>query len=211
MGWVLGGIDRMRNGYSAVVRRLLRVSVLSVLLIAASAAGIWWAGPCRPSLRRSGRQGVGRVVVDRLVVKPGLAKRLADSLETAFRHGGDVVMVEELGDDGRGTMHLFSQKLACPDCGVSYPELAPRMFSFNSPHGACSACSGLGVQRSFDPARVVPDESLSLAGGALGLLLTISDAPAQGNQAQQHTRTAIGIDHFAGFDAADGGFAHPVA
>ncbi|MFM7735536.1 MAG: excinuclease ABC subunit UvrA, partial [Alphaproteobacteria bacterium] len=107
------------------------------------------------------------VVVDRLVVKPGLAKRLADSLETAFRHGGDVVMVEELEADGRGTMHLFSQKLACPDCGVSYPELAPRMFSFNSPHGACSACSGLGVQRSFDPARVVPDESLSLAAGAI--------------------------------------------
>ncbi|MFM7140391.1 MAG: excinuclease ABC subunit UvrA, partial [Alphaproteobacteria bacterium] len=107
------------------------------------------------------------VVVDRLVVKPGLAKRLADSLETAFRHGGDVVMVEELEADGRGTMHLFSQQLACPDCGVSYPELAPRMFSFNSPHGACSACSGLGVQRSFDPDRVVPDESLSLAAGAI--------------------------------------------
>jgi len=107
------------------------------------------------------------VVVDRLAVKPGLEKRLADSLETAFRHGGDVVLVEVLDESGRGTTHLFSQKLACPDCGVSYPELAPRMFSFNSPHGACVACNGLGVQRSFDPERVVPDESLSLAGGAI--------------------------------------------
>ncbi|MBU6283722.1 excinuclease ABC subunit UvrA, partial [bacterium] len=118
------------------------------------------------SLKKTLKHSI-EVVVDRLVVKPGLGKRLADSLETAFRHGGDVVMVEELDESGPGTMHLFSQKLACPDCGVSYPELAPRMFSFNSPHGACSDCSGLGVQRSFDPERVVPDESLSLAGGAI--------------------------------------------
>ncbi|HZR80130.1 MAG TPA: excinuclease ABC subunit UvrA [Candidatus Binatia bacterium] len=133
------------------------------------------------------------VVVDRLVVKAGIEKRLADSLETAFRYGDDLVKVEVVPDRGAseaspravgprralpdgargaipsfdGQEHLFSQRLACPDCGVSYPELAPRMFSFNSPHGACPACSGLGVQRVFDPMRIVADEGLSLAGGAI--------------------------------------------
>jgi excinuclease ABC subunit A len=111
------------------------------------------------------------VVVDRLVVKPGIEKRLADSLETAFRYGNDLVKVEVLEEGAKGddryVEHLFSQKLACPDCGVSYPELAPRMFSFNSPHGACPACSGLGVQRVFDPERIVADPALSLERGAI--------------------------------------------
>ncbi len=108
------------------------------------------------------------VVVDRLIVKDGIAKRLADSLETAFRYGGDLVKVEVL-EEGKsaGTEHLFSQKLACPDCGVSYPELAPRMFSFNSPHGACPTCGGLGIECVFDPDKVVPDDSLSLEEGAI--------------------------------------------
>jgi excinuclease ABC subunit A len=136
------------------------------------------------------------VVVDRLIVKDGIAKRLADSLETAFRYGGDLVKVELLPSDataaeataapsprrgagngangGKATRptpevgeHLFSQKLSCPDCGVSYPELAPRMFSFNSPHGACPTCDGLGVEQVFDPDKVVPDDSLSVLSGAI--------------------------------------------
>lgn len=108
------------------------------------------------------------VVVDRLIVKPGIEKRLADSLETAFRYGGDLVRVErQEAKDAPTTEHLFSQKLACPDCGVSYPEIAPRLFSFNSPHGACEVCSGLGVRRVFDPDKVVSDDSLSLDGGAI--------------------------------------------
>jgi excinuclease ABC subunit A len=119
------------------------------------------------------------VVVDRLIVKEGIAKRLADSLETALRYGGDLVKVEVLPEPGQavdartrrrgaaGEEHLFSQKLSCPDCGISYPELAPRMFSFNSPHGACPTCDGLGVQLVFDPDKVVPDDSLSLAQGAI--------------------------------------------
>ncbi|MFN8599824.1 MAG: excinuclease ABC subunit UvrA [Candidatus Binatia bacterium] len=125
------------------------------------------------------------VVVDRLIVKDGIAKRLADSLETAFRYGGDLVKVEVL-PTGEATdaapkraataakgaapevgEHLFSQKLSCPDCGISYPELAPRMFSFNSPHGACATCDGLGVEQVFDPDKVVPDDSLSVAAGAI--------------------------------------------
>jgi len=125
------------------------------------------------------------VVVDRLVVKDSIAKRLADSLETAFRYGGDLVKVELLPAEGAGREggggkqrakaagepevgeHLFSQKLSCPDCGVSYPELAPRMFSFNSPHGACPTCDGLGVEHVFDPDKIVPDDALSIAAGAI--------------------------------------------
>src|SRR5262249_53339635 len=106
--------------------------------------------------------------VDRLVVKPGIEKRLADSLETAFRYGGELVKVEQLDDAGKvREEQIFSQRLACADCGVSYPELAPRMFSFNSPHGACPTCSGLGVERVFDADRVVPDDAVSLAAGAI--------------------------------------------
>ncbi|HEY8518112.1 MAG TPA: excinuclease ABC subunit UvrA [Candidatus Binatia bacterium] len=108
------------------------------------------------------------VVVDRLIVKDGIAKRLADSLEIAMRYGGDLVKIEVLAEGKtKGEEHLFSQKLSCPDCGVSYPELAPRMFSFNSPHGACPTCDGLGVQLVFDPDKVVPDDSVSIAQGAI--------------------------------------------
>ena len=125
------------------------------------------------------------VVVDRLIVQDGIAKRLADSLETAFRYGGDLVKVELLPAGEAGEVaprrtatapkgatpevgeHLFSQKLSCPDCGISYPELAPRMFSFNSPHGACPTCDGLGVEQVFDPDKVVPDDTLSVVAGAI--------------------------------------------
>jgi excinuclease ABC subunit A len=103
------------------------------------------------------------VVVDRLVVKPGIEKRLADSIDTALKWGNDLVGIESQGTaDAPLEQQLFSQRLACPDCGVSYPELAPRMFSFNSPHGACQTCSGLGVERVFDPDRIVADESKPL-------------------------------------------------
>ena len=119
------------------------------------------------ALKKSLRHTID-VVVDRLVVKPGIEKRLADSLETAFRYGGDLVRVgTQQGADGPQEEHLFSQTLACPGCGLSYPEVSPRLFSFNSPHGACEECGGLGVRRVFDPLKVVPDGTLSLAGGAL--------------------------------------------
>ncbi|MDG2308376.1 MAG: excinuclease ABC subunit UvrA [Candidatus Binatia bacterium] len=108
------------------------------------------------------------VVVDRLIVKAGIAKRLADSLETAFRYGGDLVKVEHQADKSVPLAEqLFSQKLACADCGVSYPEIAPRSFSFNSPHGACERCSGLGVRRVFDSDKVIADDTKSLEGGAI--------------------------------------------
>ena len=104
-----------------------------------------------------------QVVVDRLVVKPGIEKRLADSLETAVRLGQGTVMVEQDG----GHVHLFSEKFACPEHGVSLGEISPRLFSFNNPFGACEMCGGLGVQIQFDPDLVVPDPSLSLRNGAI--------------------------------------------
>ena len=105
------------------------------------------------------------VVVDRLVIRPGAEGRLNDSLETAFAFGGGLVKVDVVEKEEL----LFSQNYACPDCGVSLEELTPRMFSFNNPFGACPTCSGLGTMMKIDPALVVPDESLSLAKGAISV------------------------------------------
>ena len=108
------------------------------------------------------------VVVDRLVVRAGVEKRLADSLEVAFAQGGDVAKVELLaGATEVAEEILFSQKFACVECGISYPEITPRMFSFNSPYGACAQCGGLGTTRSFDVDLVVPDVGRTLADGAI--------------------------------------------
>src|SRR5262249_37170844 len=108
-------------------------------------------------LPRTARHTV-EVLVDRLVVRPGIERRLADSIEVAFRHGAGSVLVEASAPGASEPETLFfSERHACPVCGVSYPEIAPRFFSFNSPHGACPTCGGLGVQRRLDPARVVPE------------------------------------------------------
>ncbi len=105
------------------------------------------------------------VVVDRLAIHRGIEKRLADSLEVAFKYGQDLLKIERLDDDSGGI--YFSQRFACVYCGISYPEIAPRMFSFNSPHGACPTCSGVGSTMYFDPELVVQNEDLSLADGAI--------------------------------------------
>jgi excinuclease ABC subunit A len=106
------------------------------------------------------------VVVDRLVLKSGVERRLADSLEVAFRYGEEFCRV--VVGDGEGSIEtVFSQRFACPDCGVSYPELSPRLFSFNSPYGACPSCGGLGAHSDFDPDLIVPDERLTLRQGAI--------------------------------------------
>jgi excinuclease ABC subunit A len=108
------------------------------------------------------------VLVDRLTVRAGIEKRLADSLETAFRRGDDVVCVERLGEGGDvAEALLFSRRFACTTCGTSLPEMSPRMFSFNSPQGACPDCNGLGVSRYFDPDLIIPDVRKSLADGAV--------------------------------------------
>jgi len=103
------------------------------------------------------------VVVDRIVVRGGVERRLTESVDTALNLAEDIVVINsyEAGD------RLFSRRLACVDCGLSMPEMTPRAFSFNSPHGACSDCQGLGSMIDFDPQRIVPDESKSLADGAI--------------------------------------------
>ncbi|HWP32612.1 MAG TPA: excinuclease ABC subunit UvrA, partial [Solirubrobacterales bacterium] len=103
------------------------------------------------------------VVVDRLVMKPDLRRRLSESVEAAAGLAAGLVEVEIL----EGETLLFSEQFACLECGTSIPELEPRIFSFNSPHGACERCHGLGFQRVIDPELVVPDPTLSLTEGAL--------------------------------------------
>lgn len=103
------------------------------------------------------------IVIDRLIIRDNITQRLTDSLETAISLTGDLVLVEVIGGD---TMS-FSQNFACPDCGVSLPELAPRLFSFNNPYGACPNCDGLGSLPKIDPELVVSDENLSLLEGAI--------------------------------------------
>jgi excinuclease ABC subunit A len=103
------------------------------------------------------------VVVDRLVMKPDLRTRLAQSVETAAALAQGLVVVDVLD----GVEMLFSENFACPEHGVSLPELQPRIFSFNSPHGACPRCTGLGAQQEIDPDLLVPDPSLSISDGAL--------------------------------------------
>jgi excinuclease ABC subunit A len=103
------------------------------------------------------------IVVDRLIVKGDLKSRLTDSVETALEAAEGLVVIDV---DGKKDL-LFSRHLACPDCGVSVPELAPRMFSFNSPYGACEACDGLGVKRAFDKARLLVDPDKTLRDGAI--------------------------------------------
>ena len=104
------------------------------------------------------------VVVDRLLVKPGFEKRLEASIETATKLANGLVIVAVVNGEER----LYSQKLACPNCGASVPQLEPRSFSFNSPFGACETCNGLGSTWSFDPAKVIVDSSKPLLDGGLG-------------------------------------------
>ena len=103
------------------------------------------------------------VVVDRLIIKSGIERRLSDSLEVALNLADDIVVVNTF----EGGDQLFSRRLACVSCGISMPEMTPRAFSFNSPHGACPACQGLGATYDFDPRLIVPDESRSLLDGAI--------------------------------------------
>jgi excinuclease ABC subunit A len=118
-----------------------------------------------PQLNKNQRHTI-EVIVDRLAIRPGIEKRLSDSLEVAFRYGQDLLKIERVEDKGEQGAY-FSQRFACVDCGISYPEITPRMFSFNSPHGACATCSGIGSAMYFDPELIVQNEDLSLADGAI--------------------------------------------
>src|SRR5262245_9112293 len=109
------------------------------------------------------RKHTVEVVVDRLVVRPGLASRLTGSVETALRVG-EGLLLAQVGDEAD---RVFSERMACAACGISFPELSPQGFSFNSPQGMCHACNGLGSRVEIDPDLVVPDDSLSLDEGAI--------------------------------------------
>src|SRR5579872_1738072 len=114
------------------------------------------------------------IVVDRLLVKPGIEKRLEASIDTATKLANGLVLIVVVNGEER----LYSQKLACTECGASVPQLEPRSFSFNSPYGACEECHGLGSKWSFDPAKVIADPSKPLLEGGLG--------PGAGSAFMQH-------------------------
>ncbi|OIP98542.1 MAG: excinuclease ABC subunit A [Zetaproteobacteria bacterium CG2_30_46_52] len=115
-----------------------------------------------PELKKTLKHNI-ELVVDRLVIRDGIRTRLADSVETALRYG-EGMLIALVGSDEE---LLFSENCACAACGISYPEIEPRLFSFNSPAGACSTCDGIGRQTIFDPALVVPNPKLSLDDGAI--------------------------------------------
>jgi len=103
------------------------------------------------------------IVIDRLLVRTGIERRLTESIEIALGLADEIVVINSLEDGDQ----LYSRRLACVTCGISVPEMSPRAFSFNSPHGACPECQGLGAIHDFDPDRIVPDPSLSLLDGAI--------------------------------------------
>jgi excinuclease ABC subunit A len=126
------------------------------------------------------------IVVDRLLLKSGIAQRLEQAIETALKLTGGLVTIAVVG----GEENVYSEKLACPDCGFSVPQLEPRSFSFNSPYGACPECHGLGSKYEFDPAKVIVDWTKPLFDGGLG--------PGSGSTSLERTlriaATAYGID-----------------
>ena len=103
------------------------------------------------------------IIVDRLILKPEIVRRLTDSAETALALSGGILYVDAGGDE----LLSFSQNYACEDCGISIEELAPRLFSFNNPHGACPTCTGLGVQLLVDPELIMPNPNLSVMDGGI--------------------------------------------
>ena len=101
------------------------------------------------------------IIVDRLVIKPDIRNRLAESVEIAMKHANELVLIDVVGQDEK----LFSGNYACPDCGISFPELSPRMFSFNNPVGACPTCTGIGYLMKMDEDLIIPDKSKTLYDG----------------------------------------------
>jgi len=133
------------------------------------------------------------VVVDRLVMREDIRKRLADSIETAVALADGMVAIETVPREGEEVLTtLYSEKFACPDHGQAIAELEPRIFSFNSPHGACERCTGLGHQMEIDPELVVPDASLSLNEGAL--------APWSGSNSSYYEQIAVALSEAYGVD-----------
>jgi excinuclease ABC subunit A len=161
---VLAPVVRERKGEYADLFRQLTAQGYS----RARVDGVVHALDEVPALKKQEKHTI-EVVVDRLTVKAESRRRLTDSVETALGLSGGLVVLEfvDLPEDDPERERTFSEHLACPTDGLSFEELEPRSFSFNSPFGACPECTGLGTRREVDPTLVVPDEDLSLAGGAL--------------------------------------------
>ena len=106
------------------------------------------------------------VVIDRMSVRDGIQQRLSDSVETALKLADGVMEVQVIG----GETKVYSEKFSCPDCGISLPEIEPRLFSFNAPYGACPTCGGLGINREYDWELILPDTNKSFADGAIAAM-----------------------------------------
>lgn len=129
------------------------------------------------------------IIVDRLVIRPGIEGRLADSLEIALKHSEGLAMVEIVDGDE----WLFSENYACPDCGISIEELSPRVFSFNSPFGACPVCSGLGTDLKVDPNLLLPDKTKAITSGAIDSWLYAKDTVAYHNMITNMRKMGIDV------------------
>jgi len=140
-----------------------------------------------PELKKNLKHNI-ELVVDRLVIREGIRTRLADSVETALRYGEGMLIALT----GANEEQLFSENCACASCGISYPEIEPRLFSFNSPAGACSHCDGIGRQTVFDPELVIPNPQLSLDEGAI--------APWGGRETFMYRQTISAVVSFVGAD-----------
>ena len=127
------------------------------------------------------------IVVDRLVVKPGIEKRLTDSVENVL-HLAEGLMTVDVID---GEPVNFSQSFSCPDCGISIEEIEPRSFSFNNPFGACPECSGLGYKMEFDADLMIPDKSLSINEGAI-TVMGWQSCQQEGQFYQSHSGSTCG-------------------
>jgi len=139
-----------------------------------------------PALDKQKKHSID-VLVDRLVVKRGLEKRLADSLETALKVGSGLVVAAPEGLPEE----TLSQHFSCSECGTSLTEVTPRLFSFNSPYGACPTCSGLGTLMGVDPDKVIVDPERSIDAGALGLFQPGSRSWRQSRKRQSSATCAI--------------------
>jgi len=156
-------IRGQKGEHKEVIRRIQREGFVRVRI-----DGKIYDVKATPPMKRTQLHSLD-AVVDRLVIKPHLRNRLADSVETALRLAEGLLVVAHEGHRNGWTDTLYSQLYACPDCHQSFDELTPRMFSFNSPYGACPQCDGLGTQLEFDPELVIPDPQRPLADGGVEL------------------------------------------
>src|SRR5918911_1323184 len=191
--YLLAPIVRDRKGeYRKELAELLKKGFQRVKI-----DGALYDIPDAPKLDKNFKHDID-VVVDRIVVRPDISARLADSLETALKLADGIAVVEfadETDESGAPRRLIFSEKFACPVSGFSIPEIEPRLFSFNNPTGACPACDGLGTERKIDPDLVVPDPGMTLRAGAI--------APWSRSSSPYYPQTLEGLARHFGFSLTD--------